>query len=213
MSEYQAPAKWSLTAGRTAVIHIDDQNDFLHPDGAYAKSGAEISHMRRVIEPTKQLTAACREAGVPIIWTQHGTEGAVDAGTFVTLRPFMRETGLRIGTWGYELLGELEPQPEDWIVRKYRLSSFYETNLDLVLRALQIDTLLITGVVTNQCVGATCKDALYRDYRPIVVEECTGSTFPHLHEPAIEMIRVGWGQVNTLEDTIEELRALKPVAA
>ena len=67
--------------------------------------------------------------------------------------------------------------------------------------------MLITGVLTNQCIGATCKDALFRDFKPIVVEECVGTATPHLHEPAIEMISVGWGQVNTLEQTLAELRA------
>jgi nicotinamidase-related amidase len=65
-------------------------------------------------------------------------------------------------------------------------------------------------VLTNQCVGATCKDAHFRDFRPVVVEECVGTATPRLHEPAIEMIRLGWGQVNTLEETLGELAAFPP---
>ena len=65
---------------------------------------------------------------------------------------------------------------------------------------------ILTGVLTNQCVGATCKDAMFRDFKPIVVEEATGTATPHLHEPAIEMMNMGWGQVNTLEQTLAELR-------
>ena len=121
------------------------------------------------------------------------------------LRPVLRDGGLRIGTWGYEILAELEPRAEDWFVAKSRLSSFFQTNLELVLRGLGAETVLITGVLTNQCIGATCKDALFRDFKPIVVEEATGTTLPHLHDPAIEMMRVGWGQVNTLEETLAEL--------
>ena len=62
--------------------------------------------------------------------------------------------------------------------------------------------MLVTGVLTNQCVAATSKDAMFRDFKPIVVEECTGTTLPHLHEPALEMIRVGWGEVRSLDETL-----------
>ena len=72
---------------------------------------------------------------------------------------------------------------------------------------------LIVGVLTNQCIAATSKDAMFRDFKPIVVEECTGTTLPHLHGPAIEMISVGWGQVNTLEETLRELSAFPAVMA
>ena len=68
--------------------------------------------------------------------------------------------------------------------------------------------MLITGVLTNQCVAATSKDAMFRDFKPIVIEQCTGTTLPHLHEPAIEMIRVGWGEVRDLESTLGEIRQL-----
>ncbi len=215
MSDFRDPfgaASWSLVPGRTVLVNIDLQNDFLHDDGWYAASGVDIGHMQRVIEPTKQLVAACRASGVPVVWTRHGTQGIEDGGPFMQLRPFLRDGGLRVGTWGYEILAELEPQAEDWFVAKNRLSAFFQTNLELVLRGLGAETVLLAGVLTNQCVGATCKDALFRDFKPIVVEECTGTTLPRLHEPVLEMIRVGWGQVNTLERTLAELSALRAAA-
>jgi ureidoacrylate peracid hydrolase len=208
-----AATRWELIPHRTVLVAIDGQNDFLHPDGWYARSGIDISHMQRVIEPTKSLVAACRRAGVPVVWTRHGTHGVEDGGPFMELRPFLHEGGLRVATWGYEILAELEPKAEDWYVEKNRLSAFFQTNLELVLRGLGAETVLITGVLTNQCIGATTKDALFRDFKPIVVEECTGTTLPHLHAPAIEMIGVGWGQVNTLEETLTELRTFPAVMA
>jgi ureidoacrylate peracid hydrolase len=199
---------WDLVPGRTVLVVIDDQRDFLHPDGWYAKKGIDISHMRRVIEPTQRLVAACRAARVPVIWTRHGTRGTEDGGPFMQLRPFLRDGGLRQGTWGYELHDELDVSPEDWIVEKIRLSAFYNTNLEVVLRGLDAETVLIGGVLTNQCIAATSKDAMFRDFKPIVIEECTGTTLPHLHEPALEMIRVGWGEVRSLDDTIRDLKSL-----
>ncbi|MBM3676780.1 MAG: cysteine hydrolase [Actinobacteria bacterium] len=214
MSEmhYYDPTAWKLVPGSTVHVVVDDQNDFLHPDGWYATHEMDISHMRRVIEPTRELNEECRRRGVPIVWTRHGTRGVEDGGPFMAKRVLLRDGGLRKDTWGYEILAELEPQPGDWYVEKTRLSAFFNTNLDSILRALDAETLIITGVLTNQCIGATTKDALFRDYRPIVVEEAVGTATPHLHDPAIEMIRMGWGQVNTLAETLAELRAFPATA-
>jgi nicotinamidase-related amidase len=204
-----APVRWPLVPGRTVLTLIDLQRDFLHPDGWYAKGGIDVSHMRRVIEPTKQLLAAARGAGVPVVWTRHGYKDGSDGGPFMELRPFLREGGLRQQTWGYEILDDFVPADGDWFVEKSRLSAFFNTNLELVLRALYAETVLITGVLTNQCIAATSKDAMFRDFKPIVVEDCTGTTLPHLHEPALEMVRVGWGEVRSLAGAVAELEALR----
>ncbi len=201
-------ASWRLTPGRTALLVIDMQNDFLSEDGWYAKSGIDISHMQQSIEPVRGLVAAAREQQVPIIWTQHGFRDMTDAGVFATLRDFMKDGGLRKGSWGYELIAEMDAQPDDWYVEKNRLSGFFATNLDLILRGLDADTVLICGVLTNQCVKATAVDANYRDYKPIVVREATGTTLPHLHEPALEMIAVGVGETRSLDTTLKDLTGL-----
>lgn len=203
-----APIQWELVPGRTALVVIDAQNDFLHPDGWYALRGVDIAHMRRTIEPIRQLAAACRDRDIPIIWTRHGFHDAQDGGWLVSMRPFLREGGLRIGTWGYALLDGLGATDQDRYVEKNRLSAFYQTNLELQLRAIHAETVLICGVLTNQCVAATSKDAMFRDLKPIVVEEATGTTLPHLHAPALEMMQVGWAEVRSLPDTLDSLRAL-----
>jgi nicotinamidase-related amidase len=203
------PARWDLVCGRTALVLIDLQNDFLHPDGWYARNGIDIAHMRRVIEPTKRLLEASRAADVPVVWTRHGYRDIRDAGPFLELRPFLKDGGLRVGTWGFDVLAELDPHEEDWLVEKHRLSAFFGTKLETVLRALDTETVQIGGVLTNQCVAATSKDASFRDFKPIVVEEATGTTLPHLHDPAIEMMRVGWAEVRSLEEAVGELRHLR----
>ncbi|WP_162175153.1 cysteine hydrolase family protein [Fodinicurvata fenggangensis] len=200
--------KWELIPGATALVVIDPQNDFLDPDGWYAQSGVDISHMRRTIEPTKKLVEEARLRDVPIVWTRHGFHDERDAGVFLRLRPFLKEGGLRINSWGYEIHDEVGARPDDWYVEKNRLSAFYNTNLELILRSLSAETVLFAGVLTNQCVAATSKDANFRDFKPIVVEEATGTTLPHLHDPAIEMISVGWGEVRGLEAALSELQAL-----
>jgi nicotinamidase-related amidase len=201
-----AKTTWDLEQGRTALVNIDPQNDFLHPEGWYAKSGVDIAHMRRVIDPTITLLHEARDRAIPVIWTRHGFRDERDAGTLFHLRPFLKDGGLRRDTWGWEILAELGPRDEDWFVEKNRLSAFYNTNLELVLRGLGAQTVIFTGVLTNQCVAATTKDATFRDFLPVVVEECTGTTLPHLHEPALEMVSVGWGQVCSLEEVLAQLQ-------
>jgi ureidoacrylate peracid hydrolase len=203
-----APARWDLSPGRTVLVVIDPQNDFLHEDGWYAQNGIDVSHMRRTIEPTRELVAEARRRGVPVVWTRHGYADASEAGPFLELRPFLRDGGLRRGTWGWELYDGLGVRPEDPVVEKTRLSAFFGTSLEEVLRGLDAETVLIAGVLTNQCVAATSKDACFRDFKPIVVAECTGTTLPHLHEPALEMMRAGWAEVRGLEETVAELRRL-----
>ncbi|HSK14810.1 MAG TPA: isochorismatase family cysteine hydrolase [Gaiellaceae bacterium] len=203
-----APVRWDIVPGRTTLLLIDFQNDFLHAEGWYAQSGVDISHMRRSIPPTRRLIEAARLANVPLVWTRHGCRDERDAGTFFQLRPFLRDGGLRLGTWGYQVIDELPVGEDDWFVEKNRLSAFYNTNLEVVLRALDTEVLLVGGVLTNQCVAASSKDATFRDFKPIVVEECTGTTLPHLHEPALEMVRVGWGEVRGVDETVAELEAL-----
>lgn len=200
-----APARWDLVPGRTAVIVIDAQNDFLHPEGWYAQNGIDIAHMRRSIEPTAELVAVARARSIPIVWTRHGFRGEPDAGVFMALRPFLKEGGLRVGTWGYQVIDDVGACEHDWFVEKNRLSAFFNTNLELVLRGLNSDTVLFAGVLTNQCIAASSKDANFRDFKPIVVADCTGTTLPHLHEPALEMIQVGWGEVRSLDEALEEI--------
>ena len=204
-------ARWDLAPARTALVVIDPQNDFLHSGGWYAKSGVDVSHMQRTIEPIRALVAAARQKRIPVIWTRHGFRDGRDAGVFFQLRPFLKDGGLRQGTWGYEILDGLGATKEDWYVEKTRLSAFYNTNLESTLRALRAETVLFAGVLTNQCVAATSKDANFRDFKPIVVEEGTGTTLPHLHAPAIEMIGVGWGEVRSLQETLVEIAQL-PIA-
>jgi len=197
--------RFDLVPYRTAIVHIDPQNDFLHPDGVYAQRQINIDHMRRVIAPTRKLSDAARRFGIPQIWTRHGTRSSVDAGPFHTLRPQLSEGGLRQNTWGAQLFDGIGATDDDWVIEKTRLSAFFQTNLEVVLRGLGAETVIFTGVLTNQCVAATTKDAMFRDFRAIVIEDCTGTTLPNLHDPALAMMKVGWAEVTDLNDILDRI--------
>ena len=172
------PVRWDLVPGRTAVVLIDLQRDFLHPDGWYAQSGVDIGHMRRVIEPTHELVRAARAAGAPLIWTRHGFRGAEDGGPFFELRPFLRRgrpaprhLGLRPARRPRRAargLDRREEPPQRLLQHQARARAARPQGRDGAGH----------GVLTNQCVAATSKDAMFRDFKTIVVEECTGTTLP-----------------------------------
>ena len=208
------PVAWDLEPGRTALVIIDPQNDFLHNEGHYAKKGVDISHMRRTIEPTKALVAEAREQRHP---------GDLDPPRLP--RPGGRRLDRRrcapssrtaacARTPGARRcsteLGHARRGP----LRRARTASAPSTRATsscCCTRRTPL-TVIFAGVLTNQCVAATSKDAMFRDFKPIVVEEAIGTTLPHLHAPALEMMQVGWAEVRNLEDTLAGMRALSPAA-
>ncbi len=199
---------WSLVPGHTVLILIDLQNDVLSNDGVYAQNGIDITHMQRVIEPTKRLLDGARAKGVPVIWTRHGFHNQVDAGVFWESRPFLRAGGFRPGTWGHEILGDYEVLADEWIIDKRRMSAFFNTELETILKGLAAETLLISGVLTNQCVAGTTRDAQQMDYKAIMIEECCGTTLPDLHDPTIRMCEVGWGAVWSIDTVLKAFQGL-----
>jgi len=161
MSDFRNPfetASWSLVPGHTVLVNIDLQNDFLHPDGWYARSDIDISHMRRVVEPVQELVAACRSRDIPVVWTRHGTHGVEDGGPFMELRPVLRDGGLRTGTWGYEIVAELQPQAEDRFVEKNRLSAFFRRPHQPVRRG-DLQGRALPGLQTDRRRGGDRDDA------------------------------------------------------
>jgi ureidoacrylate peracid hydrolase len=156
------------------------------------RAGFDISESRNTLENCRRLVAATRPAGIRTVYLQMGWHedlhdaGSSDGGMYhksVALR-FMRKqrqndrSALIRGTWDYAIVDELAPQPGDYVVPKTRLSGFFETNLDSILRGTDIRTLIFVGVATNICVEATIRDALYRDFLCLVVEDATNATGP-----------------------------------
>jgi ureidoacrylate peracid hydrolase len=123
-----------------------------------------------------------RGAGVAIVYLTMqfspdlSDAGAPDAPNFVKHVPLGVGDGqtLIAGSWGAQILPALTPVPGDVVVPKHRYSGFFETRLDDELRARGIDTLLFTGCTTSVCVDATLRDAFYRDYRCLLLADCTG---------------------------------------
>jgi ureidoacrylate peracid hydrolase len=211
------PDSLVLDPGATAVIVVDMQNDFGADGGMFARAGIPIAGIKAVVEPTARVLAAARGAGMTVVYLKMEFAGdlsnagppespnyikhrALDVGDVMTA-PDGRESRILIeGSWGAEILPALVPEPGDIIVSKHRYSGFFETPLDAILRERGITSLVFTGCTTCICVEATLRDAFYRDYRCLVLSDCTaeplGSQFSRgNHEASLLTIEALFGWV------------------
>ncbi len=185
-----------LIVGRPALLVIDMQHDFLDEGVPLEAVGG-----RDIIPAVARTVAAARQAGVPVIYTQEAHRpGRVDSGREAD--PGMGTDyypggsgGQPLpehcveGTRGIEIVDELACAPGDLRVLKRRYSCFLGTDLDLLLRGLRVETLLVTGVDSNVCVLWTTGDGFQLDYHVRVIEDCTAGTSPEEHEAAVLIMR------------------------
>ncbi|SRR5712692_4197872 len=173
-----------LPPGKPALLVIDLQNDFLHPDGKFAsglpgRSLPEIAQEKNLTGIANKVITAARAATVPIIYVKHAYRpDYADLPRNVRVFASMRERqGLQDGSWGADFLDAVKPAPPDFVVTKTRVSSFYATSLAGILRALGTTCLIVMGVVTNGAVEGTVRDAADRGYDIVLVEDgCIAST-------------------------------------
>lgn len=203
----------TLQKADTALVVIDMQNGFCHPEGSFAQLGLDIEATNRAIEGCRRLIEAAREAGVPIIYTRYVYRpDYLDGGVLVQdILPALADAkSLAAGTWDADIVDELEPQPQDFIVDKNRYSAFYATGLATILSSLRISNLVICGVTTNMCVETTARDASQMDYRVFVVGDATGELDEERHRVALTTIGFGFGWVVTVDD-VERAWSGEPV--
>jgi nicotinamidase-related amidase len=187
-----------------ALIVVDMQNDYCHERGAYSRHGLTCFGMEVVLRATVRTVNQFKDRSAPVIyvrmaWNTDSNGYPIDAGLIVEQsRPFLREEGLRRGTWGAEVLTEM-PSP-DYAIEKTRYSGFHNTALDALLRGLGVETIFLAGVVTNVCVEATARDAFHRDFRFVVLSDCVSAFNRKLHDASLETLAI-FGRV-TPSDTI-----------
>lgn len=151
---------------RTALLTIDLQNDFLHPQGAYGREGLSASSIAALPDRIRPIADALRAGGGTYISAQFtlvpgpGGEPLI-AAHLKALRPFLGEGDFAPGAFGHDLVDRL--QPADYVVEKVAYSAFYQTRLEYILRALNINHLIVGGIVTNGGVASTLRDAHLRN--------------------------------------------------
>ncbi len=183
-----------------ALIVVDIQNDYCAPNGKYAVAGFDMSMYPSMIHRTASLLEAARRKGVMIVYIQNANLSDYHSDSVAYLRFKLNLRGVKPeelpdtehaleGTWGQQIVDALTPQAGELVVKKHRASAFINTPLDLLLRSNRIQTVLITGAVTQGCVLATALDASFYDYIVVMVEDCIGSCTPRLHAAAIELMK------------------------
>jgi len=179
----------------TAVVVVDMQNGFCHPDGSLYAPGSEAA-----IEPCVDLVSRAREAGAPVVFTRdvHPPEQFEDAHYYDEFDRWGEH--VLEGSWEAELVDELDPREEELVVVKHTYDAFYRTELEGWLEAHGIDDLLICGTLANVCVLHTASSAGLRDYRPVLVEDAVGCIEEDHREYALEHADFLFGELTALED-------------
>ena len=213
------PQDVEIDLGRTAFIVVDMQN-------AYAKKGGMLdlgigideSRTNPVIAANQRLLSAARAAGVQVFYLQFGYKPDLsDAGgplspnirkqmaiRMIKERPADRDKLIIEGTWGWEIIDELKPEPGDLVVKKARYSGFAGTTLENQLNGLDIRHILFTGVATNVCVESTAREAFFREFWPILIEDAMDHTGPDFTRQAtLYNFESKFGWVTKTDDVLD----------
>ncbi|MGJ7046220.1 cysteine hydrolase family protein [Thermoanaerobacterium thermosulfurigenes] len=197
----------SFRLEKSALLIIDMQNAFINKDGSLSKMGLDISRTLKVIDPIKRLKKEFKRCGRPVIYLQHiHRPDKMDAGIISEVFPQIMELGHCFeGSWDADIIDELKPENDDYIVKKHRFSGFYHTELDDVLRSLDVRILVVSGVATNVCVESTVRDAFYRDYNVFVPRETTVSFAEEFEKGSFANFEFAFARVLSIDEMIKLL--------
>ncbi len=214
------PSPTALEGGRTALVIIDMQRDFLEPGGFGETLGNDVSLLQSAVAPCQALLAAARQAGLLVIHTREG-----HAPDLSDAPPSKIERGapnsrigdagpmgriLIRGERGHDIVPALYPLPGEVVIDKPGKGAFYATDLQQVLERHGIADLLVCGVTTEVCVNTTVREANDRGYRCLVVADACASYFPDFHEMGLRMIAAQggiFGWVGRSADVVAALAA------
>lgn len=189
--EFYTTLEEMVQPSHTALLVIDMQNDYYRDEGYYAaKLKIDLSMIRATVPPIQKLLAAARQAGVMVIYSRHLIlPGFVsDSPLWLSihyqggLRDLHQDFYTVAGTWGAEIVDELKPQASDIVLDKVRSNVFIGTQLDTLLKSNRIETLVITGQITNGCVENTARTARDMDYYTVLVSDGIASTSKVNHD-------------------------------
>jgi gluconolactonase len=200
------PEPLRLDPARTALILQDLQNDVMIDGGAFADSGApDHARSQNVVENVKALADAARRAGVPVIHVWYLVEeGAAGLRQNAPLFEGVRGANALVrGTWGAAPAEGLERQPGDFVVEKMRMNAFYDTNLDILLRGLDCENLVITGCWTNMSIEHTARHGADAGYRVVVAADGTSTVNDDWQRAALEYAMTNVARVASCAEIAE----------
>src|SRR6476646_2853433 len=179
------PEAIEIDLAQSAVVVVDMQNAFVSTNGMLDIAGVDVAGAPAVVQSIARVLDAARRASVPVIYLQMGFKPDLSnsggpstpnwhkelALRLMSCRPELKGQLLIEGTWDFEIVEELKPQPEDLVVVKSRYSGFANTTLDAELKSRGIRYLFFAGIATNVCVETTLRHAFVLDYWPILITD------------------------------------------
>lgn len=196
-----------MNAAETALLLVDLQNDFLHPEGAYARAGVGAAEIAALPERVAPVAEAMRRAGGWIVSTHFTLVPGKGGDPFISphlkkLRPFLAPGDFAPGSFGHDLVDALKPA--DLSVEKVAYSAFYMSRLEWVLNRAGIRHLMIAGIVTNGGVASTARDAHVRDFGVTILTDGCAAFSPQAHEENLAGLKSVGRQI-TCAEAISEL--------
>ncbi|RAJ38589.1 nicotinamidase-related amidase [Kitasatospora sp. SolWspMP-SS2h] len=192
--------------GRSALLVLDLINEIVHPRGKYGAEGYQQQVAdRRVLENAARAIERARAADIPVIYVVVGftagyPEWPPGSPIFRAAKPDGR---LLLGDWATQVHDAVKPAEGEPVIAKHRISPFHGTGLDLLLRTLGVDTLLLTGVSTDMVILATARDGHDRDYRVKVLEDATAADGPEMHRAALTVI-ARCAEITTVDEALAD---------
>ncbi len=218
------PESIELDLDRTALLVVDMQNAFASSGGMLELAGVDIRPAKDAVANARLVCEAARAAGIPVVYLTIGwpadqsTAGGPESPNprkelalrLMRERPELRGKLLTYGTWDFDIVEALAPQPSDTVIVKPRYSGFHGTDLDSLLRGRGVRYLLMVGIASNVCVESTIRDAYFLEYWPVMIADATmpaGSD--EIQRATIYNVSTFFGWVTTAEDVTTALSAAR----
>jgi ureidoacrylate peracid hydrolase len=202
----------SVDPKSTAIVLIEYQNDFTSDGGALHGAVAEVMESTGMLENTRRLVETARASGAMIIHapiTFAAGYGELSNHPYGILKGVVDSTAFVKGEWGAEIVDSLAPQPGDVVVEGKRgLDTFATTNLDFILRARGITTIVLGGFLTNCCVESTMRTGYEKGYKVITLSDCVAATSTAEHDNAIRFDYPMFSDVMTADALTDELASI-----
>jgi ureidoacrylate peracid hydrolase len=183
---------------------VDVQNDFVSPEGSAAKRGDDVGAAMAMIPNLTRLIDQARKVGLTIVYIRTTHSDWTDTASWIYRTS--QKSGLntcREGTWGAEFYDGIAPLPSERVVIKHRYSAFINTDLNTVLKARAIQSILVCGVATNVCVETTARDGYMYDYYVTMIDDCSAAYDAKLHMGTLENMRRHFGLIASTDQIIE----------
>lgn len=200
----------AIAPERAALLVIDMQNAFCHPEGTLGVSGVDVQPAQATVAPMRRLATAFADARVPVIWTEqvHLEHDASRAGKVLPSHTAKRaRVSALSGTWDAAIVDELADLVTDptYLVTKHRFGAFYQTRLETLLAMLGVQALFVAGVTANACVETTLREAYLRDYDVVAVTDAIAAVRPQWTDTAQAVWQQYLGVLATSDDVMQWL--------